>query len=65
MAKNQVKAKHQTEAEHLVFEKYLHSSSMLSSKSNRKYSKCLKKQVCMFSWDYVTNHNENKDENEK
>ena len=33
------KLKQHPEAEHLLFEKYLHSSSMLSSKNNRKYSK--------------------------
>ena len=39
---------------------------MLSTKNNRKYSKKrLKKQVCLFSWDHMINHNENEEENEK
>ena len=37
------------EAELLLFENYLLSSTTLSSKSNRTYSKkCAKKQVCLF-----------------
>ena len=27
--------------------------------------KCLKKQECLISWDYMINHNENEDENKK
>ena len=49
LAKNQAKAKQHPEAELLLFEKYSHSLSILSSKNNKKYSeKWLKKQVCMF-----------------
>ena len=39
--------------------KYAHSLS-----KNRTYSKKLA-QVCLYSWDYTINHNENEDENEK
>ena len=48
--KNWVKAnKQHPEAEPLLFENYLLSSSTLSSKNNRAYSKkCAKKQVCLF-----------------
>ena len=38
-AKNQAHAKQHTEVELLLFENYLHSSSTLSNKSNRTYSK--------------------------
>ena len=38
------------EAELWLFENYSHSSSMLSSEKKKK------KQVCLFSWDYKTNH---------
>ena len=37
--KNQANAKQHPEAELLLFENYLHSSSSLSSKNNRRYSK--------------------------
>ena len=47
--KNWAKAKQHPEAELLLFENYLLSSSTLSSKNNRAYSKkCAKKQVCLF-----------------
>ena len=47
--KNWAKAKLHPEAELLLFENYLLSSSTLSSKNNRAYSKeCAKKQVCLF-----------------
>ena len=39
LAKNQANAKPQPEAELLLFENYSHSSSKLSSKNNRTYSK--------------------------
>ena len=49
LAKNQAKAKQYPEAELLLFEIYQFSSSMLSSKTNLKYSKkCPKEQVCLF-----------------
>ena len=49
LAKNWAKAKQHPEAELLLFENYLLSSSTLSSKNNRAYSKkCAKKQVCLF-----------------
>ena len=42
-------AKQHPEAELLLFENYLLSSSTLRSKNNRAYSKkCAKKQVCLF-----------------
>ena len=66
MAKNQAKAKQHSEAELLLFENYSHSSSTLLSKDNRTYSrKEAKEQVCLHSWDYAINHNENEDGNEK
>ena len=44
--KSQVKAKQHSEAELLQFENYSLSSSTLSSKNNRRYSKkCTEKQV--------------------
>ena len=47
--KNQAKAKLHNETELLLFENYLLSSSTLSSKNFRAYSKtCAKKQVCLF-----------------
>ena len=49
--KNQAKSKQYPETEILLFENYLLSSSALSSKSNRSYSKkCGKKQVCVFAY---------------
>ena len=39
LAKNQAKAKQHSEAELLLFENNPHSSSKLSSKNNRTYSK--------------------------
>ena len=39
LAKNQVIAKQHPEIELLLFENYLHSSSMLSFKNNRTFSK--------------------------
>ena len=66
MAKNQANAKQHPEAELLLFEDYSHSLSKLSSKNNWIYSKKkARERVCLYSWDYMINHNENKDENEK
>ena len=49
--KNQAKAKQYPETEILLFENYLLSSSTLSAKSNRSYSKkCGKKEVCLFAY---------------
>ena len=62
-AKNQVKAKENPEAELLLFENYSLSSSTLSSKNNRSFSKkCIKtfsKKVCLLQWGYINNNNEN------
>ena len=41
LAKNQAHAKQHLQAEHLMFGNYLDSSSTLSSKSNRTYTKRL------------------------
>ena len=49
LAKNQANAKQHPQAELLLFGKYSHSSSMLSSKNNRKYSTNEKQDVCLFS----------------
>ena len=44
LKKNQAKTKQHADAELLLFENYVHSSSTLSSKDNRRYSKeCAKK----------------------
>ena len=50
----------------MLFENYYsHSLSALSSKNNRGYSKELAKEhVCLYSWDYTINHDENEDEKE-
>ena len=51
--KNQAKANQHPEAEHLLFENYSFSSSMLLSKNNRYSKKCTKnKYVCLneFVW---------------
>ena len=47
LAKNQANAKHKPEAELLLFENYSHSSSTLSSKNNRTYSKKKQKNKCL------------------
>ena len=50
LVKNQANAKHYPEPELLLFENYSHSSSTLSCKNNRTYSKrYAKKQVCLYS----------------
>ena len=55
LAKNQANAKQNPEAELLLFENYSHSSSTLSSKNNRTYSKKNKQitnlSVFMRLWD--------------
>ena len=49
LAKNQAKAKQHLEIELLLFENYSLSSTKLSSKKSRKYSKKMhKKQVVLF-----------------
>ena len=54
------------EAELLLLRNYLLSSSTLSSKNNKRYSETFaKKEVRLFSCDYMINHNENEVENEK
>ena len=46
LAKNQAKAKQHPEAELLLFENFSLSSSTLSSKNNRRYSKKCTKNKC-------------------
>ena len=65
MAKNS-NAKQHHEAEFLLFENYSHTSSSLSFKNKRIYSKkYAKEQVYLYSWDYRTNHKKHEDETEK
>ena len=60
MAKNRAKAKQDAEARLLLLENYMVSSSTLSSKDNRRYSKkCAKKQVCLFKSEYMIDGAEN------
>ena len=47
MAKNKANAKQHPDAELLLFENYSHSSSTLSSKNNRRYSKIYTKSKCV------------------
>ena len=65
--KNRAKAKQNPEPELLLFEHYLFSSSTLSSKNNRAYSKkCAKKQVCLFVYfNQIIMINYNESEKEK
>ena len=66
LAKNQANAKRHPETELLLYENFSHSSSTLSPKNNRTYSKKYsKEQVFLYSWDYTINNNKNADENEK
>ena len=65
LAKNQANAKQHPEAELLIIENYAHSSYTSSSKNYGTYSKSKITSVCLYSWDYVINHNENEDQNEK
>ena len=48
-----------------LFKDYSHSSSMLSSKNNRTYSKKISKITSISVFTRIQNHNESKDENEK
>ena len=64
-SKNQAKAKQHPEAELLLLRNYSLSSSTLSSKNNKRYSETCKKEVRLFSCDYMINDNENEVENEK
>ena len=58
-AKNQTKAKQHLEVEFLLFENYSLSSSTLSPRNNKKYSKKIyEKQVRLFKWGYMINDNE-------
>ena len=66
MVKNQGKAEEHPEAELLLLENYSLTSSSLSSKNNRRYSKKMhKKQVRLFKWGHMINDNEKDAENEK
>ena len=51
------------ETELLQFENYSHSSSTLSSKNNRTYSKKeAKEHACLYSRECTSNHDENEDD---
>ena len=53
LAKNQEKSKQHPEADILLLKTFSLSSSSLSSKNNRRYSKkCAKKQDHLFEWGY-------------
>ena len=66
MVKIRAKAKQHAEAELWLLENYGVSSSTLSSKDSRSYSKKMcKKQVRLFKWGYMINDNENEAEYEK
>ena len=63
LTKNQTSAKQHPEVELLLLFTFF---IMLSFKNNRTYSKRKgKENVCLYSWDYIFNHSENDDENEK
>ena len=64
-SKNQAKAKQHPEAELLLLRNSSLSSSTLSSKNNKRYFETCKKEVRLFSCDYMINDNENEVENEK
>ena len=50
LAKNQANAKQHPDVELLLFENYSHSSSTLSSKNDRTYSKKkAKEQMCLYT----------------
>ena len=58
-AKKRAKSKQHPQAELLLFENHSLSSSMLSSKNSRVYSKkCAKNQVCLFKWDNMIKKNQ-------
>ena len=42
-----------------------HFSSTLLTKNNSRYFKNKQKKMCVYSWDYIINQNENKDEMKK
>ena len=65
MVKNQTKPKQHPEAKLYLFENYSLSSSTLSAKNSKRYSKQYKKQVYLFKWGYVFNDNENETKNKK
>ena len=67
MSKIKPNAKQHPDAELLLFENYLHYSSILSSKNNSSYSnskKQAKEQMRLYSKDYTISH-KNGDENER
>ena len=65
-AKYQANAKYHPEAKPLLVENYSLSSSTLLSKNNKTYSKKqAKEEVCLYSWYYMINHNQNEDGTEK
>ena len=54
LAKSQANAKQHPEAKLLLFENYSYSSSTISSKNNRTYSKkWSKEQLCLCLWDFT------------
>ena len=65
LAKSQANAKQHPEAERWLFENYSHSSSRHYPKIIGHTLKWVKEQMCMYSWDYTINHNENEDEKEQ
>ena len=66
LVKNQGKAKEHPEAELLLLENYSLTSSLLSSKNDRRYSKKnYKKEVSLFKWGHMINDNAKDAENEK
>ena len=65
LEKNWAKAKQHAEAELLLLENYVVSSSTLSSKDNRRYSKKCAKKVRLFKWEYMVNGKENEAKNKK
>ena len=66
LTENQANVKQHTETEPLLVENYSHSSSTLSSQIiGHTLKKLAKEQVCLHSWYYMINHNQNKNENEK
>ena len=65
IAKRNNNKKQHTEAELLIFENYSYFSSTLQCKNNRThYKEISKKRLCLCSWVYTINHNENEDQYE-
>ena len=58
LVRNQAKAKQHPKAALLLFENYSLSSSMLSSRNNRRYTKKCTKKVCLLKRGYMINENE-------